>query len=291
MKISSLIVAVTLSVILFSCGGEQAYTEDLSSTFAGTAKEEAYDDLYEESAEAEPMNQNLENPHPEEKDVSSDQIQAMERKLIKDGSISFETQDCKATTAIIEQAAKKFKAYLSNDNEYSYGDRIQHSVTIRVPSEHFDALLNEISKSVAEMDDQTISVKDVTEEYVDVQARLKAKKAVEQRYLDLLSKAHSVGDILQIENELARLREQIEATEGRLRYLKDQVSLSTLNITYYQITEKGFGFGKKAAKGAENGWKGLLWFFIGLINIWPFLLIITIGIWLLVRYIRKKIRK
>ena len=74
-----------------------------------------------------------------------------------------------------------------------------------------------------------------------------------------------------------------------MRYLKDQVSLSTLRITYYETreTDESFGFGKKVTKGFENGFKGLLWFFIGLINIWPFLLFIIVGVWFLVRVIKK----
>ncbi len=284
MKKQTLII-IAAATLLFSCAGEAKYGDDLSSNIAAAVKEEAY---LEEEASVEAYDV------VEDKkaiDIPARQLKNIERKLIKQGSISFETDDCKKTQQLITQVTKSLNGYLSNDNQYSYSDRIQHSITIRVPSDNFDKLLEQISQSVVELEDQNISVQDVTEEFVDVQARLKAKKAVEKRYLELLNKANSVGDILQVENELARLREQIEATEGRLRYLKDQVSLSTLSITYYQITEKGFGFGKKAKKGAENGWKGLLWFFIGLINIWPFVLIITIGVWLLVRFIRRKMKK
>lgn len=227
------------AIILASCSGEAQYADDLSSNFAAAVKEEAYTE--NESTDAAYDN----TPDKKTIDIPAHQLKNIERKLIKEGRLTFETDNCKTTKSIITAATKSLKGYISNDDEYSYGDRIQHQVVVRVPSDNFDSLLEKISQSITELDDQNISVQDVTEEYVDVQARLKAKKAVEQRYLDLLNKAHSVGDILQVENELARLREEIEATEGRLRYLKDQVSLSTLTITYYQITEKGFGFGKK----------------------------------------------
>lgn len=286
MKKKILIPSVIVAFLLSSCGGEANFN-DIASVSAPSKEaylEEATVAAYEEEID-------YADDARASKNLNEEQINFVERKLIKQGSISFETDDCKETQQLIESVAKSLNGYLSNNNQYSYGDRIQYSVTIRVPSKNFDKLLEQISKSVKELDDQNITVNDVTEEYVDVEARLEAKKKVEKRYLELLNKAHSVGDILQIENELARLREQIESTEGRLRYLKNQVSLSTLSISYYQVTEKGFGFGKKAAKGFGNGWKGLLWFLIGLVNIWPFILIITIGIWLLVRFIRKRVRR
>jgi hypothetical protein len=285
MKRNILIVAA-LATTLFACSGKHAEA-DMASNIAADVKSEVYEGL-EESEDA--ISGNQEN---KKIDIPAKQLKNINRKLIKEGNITFETEDTKATKSLIEQAALNFNAYLSEDNEYDYGYSIQHNITLRIPSDNFDLLLKEISSSIKEIDDKNITVRDVTEEYVDVEARLKAKKIVENRYLELLSKAHTVGDILQVENELARLREQIESTEGRLRYLKDQVSLSTLRISFYEKKEntKGFGFGEKAKDGFQNGYKGLLWFFIGLINIWPFLLVLGVGVWWLVRVIKKSRRK
>ncbi len=295
MKKNILILPIFIGIIaitLFACGKNASEDATFNSLSAST-KTEDYDIAEESEAggiEAEPSQDNIKQDNTK---IEEETLQNYNRKLIKEGSITFETADTKATKNAIEQACKKFNGYLSEDNEYDYGYRIQHNVTIRIPSENFDKVLAEISKSVVEMDDQNITVKDVTEEYVDVEARLKSKKIVEERYLGLLSKAHSVGDILQVEHELARVREDIERVEGRLRYLKNQVSLSTLRITYYQTieTEESFGFGKKVANGFENGFKGLLWFFIGLVNIWPFILFIVVGVWVLVRWIRRRSKK
>ena len=74
-------------------------------------------------------------------------------------------------------------------------------------------------------------------------------------------------------------------------YLKDQVSLSTLTISYYQKTSTGFGFSSKAADGFVTGFKGLLWFFIGLINIWPFFLFMGATAWLIVRLVKRHSKK
>lgn len=282
----TILISTVISLLLFSCAGD-ALKENSIASVVGNAKSEDYEmtEALEEAEYDGNVNQNVQD--------NTKAVINYNRKLIKEGSITFETADTKATKSIIEKATKQFEGYLSEDNEYDYGYRIQHNVTVRVPSDNFDNLLNAISQAVVEMDDQNITVKDVTEEYVDVEARLKSKKKVEERYLSLLSKAHNVGDILQVEHELARIREDIERVEGRLRYLKNQVSLSTLRITYYQTieTEESFGFGKKVGNGFENGFKGLLWFFIGLVNIWPFILFVVIGVWVLVRWIKKRNKK
>ena len=282
----NILISSIIALTLFACG--KASLEDKVSNTSGNAPTEAYEEITE-GIEQEEANSKDNDALKQD----NTKVKNYNRKLIKDGSIAFETSDTKATKKLIEKATKQFNGYLSENNEYDYGYRIQHNVTIRVPSENFDKLLNTISSSVNEMEDQNISVKDVTEEYIDAEARLKSKKKVEERYIGLLSKAHNIAEILQIEHELARIREDIERIEGRLRYLKNQVSLSTLRITYYQTieTEESFGFGKKVSNGFENGFKGLLWFFIGLVNIWPFILFITIGIWVLVRWIKKSRKK
>ena len=287
MKRYFVIIVTVIFILFYSCAGEGNYADDLASNFAPQVKS-----AYEETTETEGVEEALE----EQKDIviPAGSIKQIEPKLIKEGNITFETDDCKKTKDLIHQVAKSLNGYLARDDEYKYDHQIQHNITIRVPSDNFDKLLVDISKSVKEIDDQKITVKDVTEEYVDVQARLKAKKIVEKRYLQLLSKAHTVGDVLQVENELARLREQIEATEGRLRYLKNQVSLSTLSITFYQtlnVDEPSFEFLEKAGDGFNTGFKGLLWFFIGLINVWPFLVFMGLLIWLIIRLIKKSSKK
>ncbi len=73
-----------------------------------------------------------------------------------------------------------------------------------------------------------------------------------------------------------------------MKYLKNQVSYSTLNITYYKnINQPTYGVGNKFSQGFVNGWNGLIMFFVGLVNIWPFLIILGFVIF----WIRKVIQK
>jgi hypothetical protein len=135
----------------------------------------------------------------------------------------------------------------------------------------------------------SIDAKDVTEEYIDVEARLKTKKELEQKYLALLKQAKSVSDILSIEHQAGIIRAEIESMQGRINYLRDQVAFSTIRINYYQTIGTDFGFTSKFVASMKKGWDNLLLFLIGLTTIWPFLLFIGASTWFYLR--RRKNRR
>lgn len=212
----------------------------------------------------------------------------IERKIIKEGEISFETASLKNTESLITKIMKEAGGYTASDNIYSSEDRITHRMTIRVPADKFDQLLNNISESAEKLDRKTITALDVTEEYIDVEARIKTKKELENRYKELLVQAKTVEDLLSIEKEIGTLRTDIESIEGRLRYLEDRVSLSSLTIEFYQLTTSSFGFLSKVGGAFLTGWNWLLAFIIGIIHIWPFILLIGGGLFMAFRFGRKK---
>ena len=95
---------------------------------------------------------------------------------------------------------------------------------------------------------------------IDYSAALN-KKQLEKKYLDILTKAKSVKEILEVEKELGKLREDIESVEGRLKYLQNQVSFSTLSINFYKTESNSSGFGKRISNGFSNGFENLKSFF------------------------------
>lgn len=197
----------------------------------------------------------------------------IERKLIKEGWIAFETDDINSTRKLVFKNIKKHNGYTSSDIEQKSIGQISNTITIRVPAKNFDLLLSDVTKGVTKFDSKNIEIKDVTEEFLDIQARLKTKKELESRYLELLEKANNVTEILEIEKEMGLLRSEIESIEGRLKYLESNVSLSTLTMTFYQMIPNETKFIREFKNGLKNGWENLIWFFISLINFWPFILI------------------
>lgn len=214
----------------------------------------------------------------------------IDRKLIKNARLAFETNNLSETHQRIISLSKKHKGYISADESQKGYNQVSNRLEIRLPADNFDAFISEVSNGVEHFDTRSIDVQDVTEQFVDLDARLNTKKALEKRFLELLGKAKNVTEILEIEKEISKLRSDIEVMEGRLRLMKNQIAFSTIQIEFYvQELEKTTGFGWKFSRGFKNGWENLLGFFVGLVNVWPFaLILLTILIILRRRWKAKK---
>lgn len=222
-------------------------------------------------------------------DQKSQQVETVERKVIKQGDIKFETTDIDKTKSLVIQTVQKLDGYIAKDNVYDYANRLEHSLIIRVPADKFDLLLENISESINKLDNKSIDILDITEEYIDIEARIKTKKELQDKYIDLLKRATRVEEILTIEKEIGNLQTEIESVEGRMRYLKDKIAFSTLTVTYYQKTVESFGFSSKFIDGIKSGWDVFLWFIVGVSYLWVFALVVIVTVYL-VRVWRKKKR-
>ncbi|MBA4319332.1 MAG: DUF4349 domain-containing protein [Flavobacterium sp.] len=215
----------------------------------------------------------------------------IEQKIIKTGDIRFETNDLEKTYSKMTTAVKKYNAIVQNDTEGKNYGSVFRKIIVRVPSKNFDLFLSDISKGVAYFDNKEISSQDVTEEYIDIDARLKAKKVLESRYLELLKKANKVTEMLEIEKQLSAIREEIEAKEGQLRYMQSQISMSTITIEFYKTVANEGGatisYGSKIWNAISSGFNGISSFFIGLLSIWPFLIVLATAVY----FIRKRFKK
>lgn len=214
-----------------------------------------------------------------------------ERKLIKNGELSFETSDVKKTKAAVDAICEELNAYVANENQNNYGTELRYNQTIRVAADKFDLLIQKLESEASKIDSKNINTQDVTEEFIDVEARLKTKKELEARYREILKQAKTVTEILSIEGQIGQVRGEIESMEGRLKYLSSQVAYSTLNLSYYQTIGTDFGFGSKLGKALGSGWDYFLVFLIGVINVWPFLILIALVIWLAFRWDKRRRKK
>ncbi|NLT96445.1 MAG: DUF4349 domain-containing protein [Clostridia bacterium] len=157
----------------------------------------------------------------------------VERKIIKTAHLDLEVDSIKTTAEQIKNMVNEMQGYIVSENTYVYDDQrklLAGNVSLRVPQERFDEALNRI-ESMGVTQNRTIDAQDVTEEYVDVESRLKAMRLKEERLLAILNKSGSLGDVLAVENELARTRADLEALQGRLKYLDNRTELSTINVS------------------------------------------------------------
>lgn len=236
-------------------------------------------------------------------DISGMQVQTLEipqtmalreneSKLVKESYVRFETDDLEKTYKDIIACVKENEGYIQNDeSNREYGQHSRKLVS-RVPSKNFQKTLDAISKNISFFDERNVTSTDVTEEYIDIGARLRAKQSLEKRYMDLLAKAQNVKEILEIEKELSVIREEIKASEGRLKYLENRVSYSTLTVTFYKPTaETGItiSYGTKMWNALKAGFNGLSFFLLGVFTLWP-LWIIAIAVIFFIRakFFRKK---
>lgn len=214
------------------------------------------------------------------------------QKIIKTGDLRFESSDLEETYQQLLAAVKKCNATIQNDSEGKNYESLYRNIIVRVPSQNFDVFLKEISKGVNYFDRKEISSQDVTEEYIDIDARLKAKKVLENRYLELLKKATKVSEMLEIETQLSAIREEIEAKEGQLRYMQSRVSMSTISVEFYKPIAQESGatisYGSKIGNAIQSGFNGISSFFIGLIELWPFIVILVAVFFVIRKRFKKK---
>jgi hypothetical protein len=223
---------------------------------------------------------------------SADQVGQQEmntgRKLIRSGYLNIVVRDVSATRTEIENLCKTYEAYISSETQANYPGRLEYNQVMRIPAAQFDQFVSKVERLATRVENKNIETSDVTEEFIDNEARIKTKKELEQRYREILKKPDKVSDILSIEAQLNHVRADIESMEGRLTFLKSQVTFSTLTISFYEPVGAETAFGAKTVAAFTQGWNLLLTLLVGLVSIWPFLLLIAGLTYVVVRRMRDR---
>lgn len=158
------------------------------------------------------------------------------RKLIFNGTLELLIKDYQAAASGISSLVQSHNGYIAAQNESNLAESHRSGTwTLRVPPDRFDALMAACA-ALGEVRRREVRVQDVTEEFVDLEARERSKKVEEERLLELLKTASSsLEDVLAVEKELTRVREEIERIQGRLRLLSQQTGYATLTLTISQL--------------------------------------------------------
>lgn len=207
------------------------------------------------------------------------------KKIIKNGEMRIQVGDIKKTQNQINEIIKKNNAYIQKE-EFQNTDMDDNlTLIIRVPHKNFDALINSFSDGVGTVLSKNISSNDVTEEYTDVAIKLANKKIYLEKYRDMLKKAATTKDMLEIQENIRELEDEIDVAEGRLRFIDDCVNYSTLNLNIYKekvrsSTTSKIGFGSRFIDSLTEGWNSFVSFLLGMVSLWPFFLLIPVIIFL-----------
>lgn len=275
-----------LALFLFACNGTSS--SDEYSEASPEMMEKSYDDMGV-SSEAK-----MEAPS----SSASSQLptQATQQKIIYTAEARVRVAQLDSALARVDRLVARSGGFVSSQrrNNSTYEHTAQ--LVIRLPAEQLKGALDFLPKIGLEIDFQNLDSRNVTAEWLDLETRLQTKRDVRDRYIDILrNRAQKVEDILNAEDKIRVITEEIEAKEGSLRYLRDQVSLSTLELTLYETIEYREtgptvtrGFGSKLLGSLAYGWAMVQDILLGAVAVWPLIVLGALGVFLFRRWRRRE---
>lgn len=156
------------------------------------------------------------------------------RQVIYTADLQMQVKDFAGVRSAIDKLIASSGGYLLSFTENESTDRLSGSFKVKVPAKGFNSFINAIDKLPDKKLSKSINGEDVTEEYADLSARLKAKEVAEARLISFMENAKTSKDLVAFSNELAQVQEDIERIKGRMRYIDQNVAYSTINIEMYQ---------------------------------------------------------
>jgi hypothetical protein len=154
-----------------------------------------------------------------------------ERMIVRTGDMSLVVKDVTQAIEDITQMSLAFGGYVVSSYIQGEEEEMRGWISFRVPDDKFETALAQLRDLAVRVESEQTSSQDVTEEYIDLQARLGNAEATEQQYLALLDKATDVEDILNIYDYLSRIRSEIEQLKGRIQYLEKTTSTSLISAS------------------------------------------------------------
>ena len=157
-------------------------------------------------------------------------IDIIGRRVISTASLSLGVESVDEAVREMRTIAERLDGFVAKESTTRQNDKKFASVTIRIPQESFLSAIEQVEKLGRTLN-KDIQARDVTEQFVDLDTRLQNAMIAEQRLVTILGRAERVGDILEVERELARVRLQIEQIQGQLTFLERRIELSTLSVS------------------------------------------------------------
>ncbi len=164
-------------------------------------------------------------------------VEIADRQIISQASLSVEVEDVAGAVAQVRVIAETRGGFISQVATTGTPGRQRSDLVVRVPQgEFFDTL--ESIKGLGKVWSENAGSEDVTEQFIDLEARLRSALREEQSLLSLLERADTVSNILTIERELARVRSDIERLQGQINYLSRRVDLATISVALFPPEER-----------------------------------------------------
>jgi hypothetical protein len=183
------------------------------------------------------------------------------RRVIRTAELSVETDTPEVAVSKLTALANAKAGFVVSSETSRWSDSdgaetVSTTLVFRVPAAAFDEALAVVRGLGTRVSSEKVTGQDVTEEYVDLEARVRAQRAVEEQYLGVLKEARTIPDILAVQQKLGEVRTEIERAEGRRRFLENQTSLSTITVHVARhlaaLDTSGPGFGRSVREAGHD---------------------------------------
>jgi hypothetical protein len=236
-------------------------------------------------------------------DLSQSMAEAIDRKIIRNADLTLEASAPTEVQRKISSIAESLGGFvvLSESKQRGSGDSakqdLEITLVVRIPGLQFGSALEQIRGAGNRVIQEKITGQDVTEEFIDLEARIKTQKALELQFLEIMKQANKVADALEVQRQIADVRTEIEKLEGRKRFLENRASLSTISVTLQSPTAivgtSGFGRDiREAVSESVAVARAIVLFVIRfLIVMVPIFVLIILPGGLLARYLVRRARR
>ena len=224
------------------------------------------------------------------------------RMIIHRAELQLNVKNLENAQLTIEKKVSDYGGYIVESNVYRENEEnVSGKITVRIPEKHFQSFLTDAEGEAADILKRYVTGDDITEQYVDLESRVKSKRAVEERLLEFMGKAEKTEDLLKISSDLAKVQEEIELIVGKMKYFENQTSFSTVAIFMYEnrvivpeLDSKNLDTWEKTKKQLATSTNfilatgsGLIVFFFGNLPVFVFLLLVGVGIYFIIKRTRK----
>ncbi len=211
--------------------------------------------------------------------------------VIRTANVSIEVDSLEPAIAQVRELAAQFGGYIANTDIATGKHQLRNAtLEVKIPAARFDASLAGLSP-IGNLESVSVEAEDVGEQFVDATARMENARRLERRLIDLLAaRTGKLKDVLDVEQTLARVREEIERYEGRLRYLRAHTAMSTLSIYVHEpipiVASAGQSVMGEAFKQAWRNFVALAALAVQSLGVVLPLGVVAIVVWVVTRRVR-----
>jgi len=240
------LLGMTILLVVLACGAKENFSEEVLASHLTAGQDDGGFSRLVEQASAAPMaparaerevivereviREVMKTSEGESSGASSQDLEAAERKVISTAFLSIEVDLVDAATAQVRDIADNLGGFLENLSSSGVDEGQQANMTVRVPQPQFSTAVDRI-ELVGKVQSKNLGSEDVSERFIDLQARLKSSLREEESLLSLLGRTNTVSEVLTIERELTRVRSNIERFQGQLNFLERRIDLATITVS------------------------------------------------------------